>query len=440
METRSLCPICLRVIPARYEQRGHEIFFNKRCPEHGFFETLFWRDAAMFFKWQKQAVHALKNAGLPCGQGKCPFNCGLCGEHEGKICTAVMEITYRCNLRCAVCFADTEKSSFDPSIEQIEAMYRTALRYGGVCSIQLCGGEPTLREDLPSIITLGKEMGFRHIQVNTNGLRLANEPEYALCLAEAGADLVYLQFDGVDDVIYKKIRGRRLLAEKCAAIEHCGRANLGVLLVPTVMPGLNLAHLGEIIEFAKKHMPVVKGVHFQPVSYFGRFPGNAPRNEHRCSLCDIIHALEEQTNGEITQAHLVPRKRFSPLCSFSALYYLPPQGRLQSVTHAERNAFLDERTDFPQKANAFTNKYWRMSLSQQERNGGSPMREFRARLRTHTLAISGMGFQDVWNIDIGRLQGCCVSVISADAKAIPLCAFHLTSASGTRLYRNDQRP
>lgn len=435
-KTRSLCPICLRDIPAWYERRGQEIFFNKTCPDHGRFETLFWRDAAMFHTWLEQAVHALANNELPAGKKGCPFDCGLCADHEGKSCTAVLEITYRCNLRCAVCFADAEKASFDPSLERIEAMYRTARKYGGVCSIQLSGGEPTLRKDLPEVIRLGKQMGFPHIQVNTNGLRLAEDPEYAAVLAEAGADLVYLQFDGVSDAIYQKIRGRSLLAEKCAAIEHCGRVNLGVLLVPTVVPGLNLDSLGDIIRFAKERMPVVKGVHFQPVSYFGRFPGNIPRDEERCSLCDVIHGLEAQTNGEIRAAHLVPRKRYSPHCSFSGLYYLPPDGPLQSITRAERNALLSETTDFPQKANAFTNNYWRMRAPQEDAGGQGLMREFRARLATHTLTVSGMDFQDVWNIDTARLRGCCVSVISADCKAIPLCAFHLTGISGERLYRN----
>ena len=435
-ETESLCPYCLQRIPARYKERDGEVYIEKECREHGSFRTLFWRDAELFKKWHIQAVHAEQRIGKKKGEKGCPYDCGLCTEHEGGVCTAVLEITYRCNMECAVCFADATKGKFEPTIDEIRHMYETAYLNGGYCSIQLSGGEPTMRSDLPDIIALGKSLGFPHIQVNTNGLKLAGQDGYAQTLKDAGADLIYLQFDGCSDGIYQKIRKRKLLDIKIQALENCRQAGLGVLLVPTIIPGININCVGEIIAFAKRNMPTVRGVHFQLVSYFGRYPGDVPKDDQRASLADVMHALEEQTAGEIQIKDLVPRKRYAAHCAFSGLFFLTEEGILKAITREEQNALLCGKTDFAGRANKFTNLYWRGS-SMEQGNRQNAMARFRARLRDYTLAVSGMGFQDAWNIDIGRLRGCCVSVITSGNQAVPLCAFHLTSVSGERLYQNE---
>lgn len=436
-ETTSLCPACFEVIEAQYKVIDNKVYFCKTCPRHGYFQTLFWADADLFQKWTRQSVHADRFVAGTKKEKGCPFDCGLCNEHEGGVCTAVLEVTYQCNLACNICFADTEKAQFDPSLDEIKTMYETAQKYGGDCSIQISGGEPTVREDLEDVLRMGKQMGFSHIQVNTNGVRLAAESDYAKKLKAAGADLIYLQFDGANDAIYEKIRGKKLLDVKMQAIENCRRAQIGVLLVPTVIPNVNLDHLGQIIAFAKENMPVVKGVHFQPVSYFGRFDTVSPTDEERCSLSDVMHELEKQTDGEMKKKHFVPRKRYDAHCAFSSLFYLSEQGRLHAITEEEQNAKAPEHRAFEKKANAFTNAYWRISAEEQESHGVSEeMRKFKNRLKNYTLAVSGMGFQDVWNIDISRLRGCCVQVISNQGSAIALCAFHVTDQEGKRLYEN----
>jgi len=144
--------------------------------------------------------------------------------------------------------------------------------------VQLSGGEPTIRDELPTIIVTGKEIGFYHIQVNTNGIRIAQDKEYLERLKESGADLIYLQFDGVSDDVYRTIRGRNLFDLKVRAISNCAEVKIGVVLVPTVIPNVNLHQLGEIVQFAKKWIPTVKGIHFQPVSYFGQI---SPVTERR---------------------------------------------------------------------------------------------------------------------------------------------------------------
>jgi len=350
----------------------------------------------------------------------------------------VLEITYRCNMNCRICFADANRETFEPTLPEVKRMFETALAANRFCSVQLSGGEPTVRDDLPEIIRMGKAMKIMHLQVNTNGLRLAADPDYARALKDAGTDLIYLQFDGLRDDVYETIRGRPMLDVKLRAIEACEKAGLGVLLVPVVVPGVNLDNLGEIVRFAKAHIPTIRGVHFQPVSYFGRFPGRTPPDESRCSLSDVLHALVEQSDGELQLRHFVPRKQYEPHCDFSSTYFLDESGSLRAISDRRQNAADTAETDFVEKTNRYTEKRWRY----QPGTNVPPKNElerFALRTVTHSFCLSGMGFQDVWNVDLERLKGCCVHVVTPDGRLVPLCAFHLTGASGERLYRN-RRP
>ena len=432
-ETESLCPICLKKIQARYVRENDKAYLYKECPEHGEFKVLFWNDADMYESWLQQGVHApAKDRGRP-GKRGCPYDCGLCDEHHSGTCTAILEITYRCNMNCNICFADANEERFEPDMAAIGKMFAAALKSNRFCSVQLSGGEPTVREDLPEIIRLGKSMGVTHLQVNTNGIKIAQDPEYLRSLRDAGLDLIYLQFDGLDDGIYHTIRGRDMLSVKMQAIENCEKLGVGVLLVPVVIPGVNLHRLGEIISFAKAHIPVVKGVHFQPVSYFGRYPGRVPPDESRCGLSDVIHALVEQSGGELKMEDFVPRKQFDPHCDFSSTFYLDEEEHLVPTSDWHQNRCDTEETDFVEKTNKYTNKRWRF---QPEKDTGSDLMRFAMRTLTHSFCISGMGFQDVWNIDLGRLRGCCVHMITGKGEVIPFCAFHLTGENGQRLYKN----
>jgi hypothetical protein len=436
-ETESLCPECLEKIPAFYEKENGKVYLKKTCRDHGSYRVLVWSDADQYLHWSEQSVHAAKAGSGSRTEKGCPFDCGLCKEHEGGTCTAVLEITYQCDMECRVCFADTKKARYNPPLEKVMEMYRTAYRNGGHCSIQLSGGEPTMREDLADILEMGKELGFPHIQVNTNGVKIARSIEYLQSLKEAGADLIYLQFDGTREEIYQTIRGRSMWEIKRQAVANCEKAGIGIILVPTIVRKINDDNIGGIIEFAKEHMPTVKGVHFQPVSYFGRFPGEAPKDGDRMNLSDIIYELQKQTKGEIKIEDIVPRKRYDPHCAFSSLYYLSEEGMLQSLTEEKQNMSWDKKTDFAKKTNAFTNARWRMPKESENKTKAAAMSSFVERLRNYTLSITGMGFQDVWNIDTGRLKGCCVHVVTADNRVAPLCAFHVTSNNGERLYKNE---
>lgn len=432
-KTESLCPVCLKKLAAVYEKEEGKVYIRKSCPEHGESRILFWRDGDMYERWMAQGVHApKKELGRPERKG-CPYDCGLCDEHHSGTCTTILEITSRCNMRCPICFADADSKGKDLPKETVEKMLNTALEANRYCSVQLSGGEPTVRDDLPELVKLAKDMGVFHLQINTNGIRISQDIEYLKALKDAGADLIYLQFDGTRDEIYRQTRGRDMLDIKLKAIENCEKVGIGIVLVPVIAPGLNLDNVGEIVKLAIEHIPTVKGVHFQPLSYFGRYPGAVPKDEDRCGLCDVIHALEEQSGGLVVQEHFVPRKQFDPHCDFSATYFLDESGELIAVSWFEQNAGDTEETDFVKKTNDFTRKRWRMSDMMAEKPK-SEIKRFALRTMTHSFVISGMGFQDVWNVDIGRLKGCCVHVVTPEGELIPFCAYHLTSSDGKKLY------
>lgn len=226
--TESVCPQCLQRIKASRVVKEDGIYLEKVCPEHGAFSTLIWHgDAESYHRWgahQQAAVQADLLPQRAVTEQGCPYDCGLCAEHKQQMCCVLLELTSRCDLHCSVCFAAAGTETTDPTLAEIGRWLEALLAAGGPFNIQLSGGEPTLRDDLPEVIALGKEKGFPFFQLNTNGLRLASDEVYVRRLAEAGLDTVFLQFDGVTERPYQKLRGRALLAEKMQAIGAvCGK-------------------------------------------------------------------------------------------------------------------------------------------------------------------------------------------------------------------------
>ncbi len=438
--TISLCPVCLKTIPAARREQNGAIYLQKTCPNHGNFKTLIWRqNAAHYTDWAKGSIRgsgAISN-NTAIDQG-CPYDCGLCPEHLTRACAAVMEVTGNCNLACPVCFAGAEKSQHpDPGMEDIRGMYRTILDGVGICTVQLSGGEPTLRDDLPEIAAMGRNMGFKHILVNTNGIRIARELEYLQRLKDSGAGTIYLQFDGVSDDVYRATRGQNLYDVKTRAVANCSLINIGVVLVPTIIPGVNDRQIGDIVRFAKEWMPIIKGIHFQPVSYLGRFP-HAPRDEDRITIPDIIRELEKQTGGEIKINDIAPRQVEEAHCGFSGIFILTGEGKLSALSSYRRGEVDSERTagEIPEEATRnFMARHWQIDDCCCQTGDRNDLIE---QLLHYNLTISGMPFQDVWNMDMDRLRSCCIQVVTPDRKIIPFCAYYLTGANGQRLYADKQ--
>lgn len=448
--TESVCPECLARIPARRVMRDGDAYLHKTCPQHGDFCTIVWRGEPAYTSWVRPKIPAYPHNPFTTVDRGCPFDCGLCPDHRQHTCTALLEVTQRCDLGCAFCFARSGSDAApDPGLEIVEGWYRRLLDAGGPYNVQLSGGEPCLRDDLPEIVTLGRSLGFHFIQVNTNGLRFARDPDYVRRLRDAGLASVFLQFDGTENCMYETLRGRRLLAQKCAAIECCAEQGLGVVLVPTLVPGVNTDNVGDIVLFALEQLPTVRGVHFQPVSYFGRYP-HSPAHDDRVTIPEVIRAIEVQTDALVSREAFKPSGCENATCSFHGNFVLMPDGSLQSWTHHKAQSGCccqpERAEEGAARTREFTARYW----SHPERccvpaNGDdSQAREgpslggwdiLLARARTHAFTISGMAFQDACTLDLERLRDCCIHTVSPEGRIIPFCAYNLTSRQGRALYR-----
>lgn len=436
-QTESLCPDCLKKVPAKRVAESGNVYLEKSCPEHGDFKVLIWRNGAEhYLDWAKDSQ---RGAGpirtFTTVDRGCPYDCGLCPEHWTRACTMVMEVTLRCNLNCPVCFASADRQKeYEPDLDVIRGMYEATMDGVGDCTIQLSGGEPTMRDDLPQIIALGREIGFGHILVNTNGVRIAQEPDYLKHLKDSGASAIYLQFDGVSDDVYRCTRGQNLVDLKKRALENCARERIGVILVPTIIPGINEHQFGDIIRFAKDRIPIIKGVHFQPISYFGRYL-RLPRDEDRITIPDVIAALESQTGGELKEEDFLPRTAQDSHCSFSSFFFLTEEGKLEALSDLARVRVTGwgACTKLPPEETSrnFMSRHWRF-----HENGVQPgeQADFYDQVLYNYLTITCMPFQDVWSLDLDRLHGCCGHVVTRDKRIIPFCAYYLTSSSGKRLY------
>ena len=419
-ETRSVCPVCLRNIPAVLSRRtGGQIVLEKTCPTHGDFEVPVWQGKMDFEQW------LLETEPLPSGAGlNCPRDCGICVEHEIGTCCALLEVTQRCNLRCRYCFADGGSKEADPSTEECQSAIREIVRQCGRPLLQFSGGEPTLRDDLPELTRFAGEAGCSYTQLNTNGIRLARDPEYAKRLAEAGLDIVFLQFDGTRDEIYQALRGAPLLETKLEAIRVCSGFRIGVTLVPTVVKGVNDQNLGEMIALARQLAPGVRGIHFQPVSYFGRYP-TAPSSEDRYTLDQLMTDISDQ--AQIPIESFMPSRCDHPLCGFHASFLIDPKGGLRplsSVTHSSRSrgCARDNRE--------YVARHWRRAPDEAPPPGDfsheMDFDTFLYRLRHHSLTLSAMAFQDAMNLNIERLHRCSLHVYD-QGKIKPFCARYLSA-------------
>ena len=359
--TESLCPDCLGRIPADLIRRDGNTYLRKSCAEHGPFETVIWRGSPAYETWEMPKIPTHPEKPFTAVGRGCPYDCGLCPEHQQQPCCVLLEVTQRCDLGCPLCFANAGGSTEDdPDLPTIRSWFENLLTAGGPFNIQLSGGEPCLREDLPEIITLGKSLGFTFFQVNTNGLRLATDIDFLEKLKGAGLSTVYLQFDGTRDAIYEKIRGHKLLLSKMAAIENCAKLQIGVVLVATIVPGINSPEVGNILKLALQYHPMVRGVHFQPVSYFGRYP-RPPQDQDRITLPEVITLLEEQTEGLVKKENFKPSGGENAHCSFHGNFVVMPDGSLKPLSRHDPGSCCCKPITAQEgriKAQAFVSRVW----------------------------------------------------------------------------------
>ena len=435
--TEALCPVCKRRLPAAYVKEEQSVNLWRHCPEHGDFSIPVWRNYFDFSAWVKIAP-VLREGENPA----CPSGCGLCADHKQATCCVLLPVTSRCNLTCRYCFADPDGAE-DMPFDDVDKSLKK-LTAPGQTLVQLSGGEPTLREDLPAIIATAKSAGCSYVQLNSNGIRLAEDKSLVGKLAKAGLSFVFLQFDSPNDAVYETLRGRPLSALKEQAIANCADHEIGVTLVPTLVPGVNTHQIGDIIRFAVLHSPAVRGVHFQPVSYFGRSP-LPPQSAPRYTLDELLHDIVSQSDGLVKADDFSPSHCDHPLCGLHGDFIVLPDRSVKALNQYrnKEEAVACCGPEAAAKNRAFVGRYWQRSQTEfalqddencccagPEKLDMTDMEQFVARVKSHGFTITAMAFQDAATLDIARLRQCSLHVYATDVaiedgRHVPFCAYYL---------------
>ena len=436
--TRSLCPQCGRMIDAQVLIRDGAVYLRKYCRKHGWHEALVSSDA----DWYLNSLKYNKPGAIPyqfataMKQG-CPFDCGLCPEHQQHTCIGIIEITTRCNLACPTCFADAG-TGYDLSLTQVEKILDRLLETEGEPEIvQISGGEPTIHPQILDILGAVKKRGIRYVMLNTNGLRLAQDPDFVSQLA-VYQPTIYLQFDGLAASTHQILRGRDLYDMKKQALDHLAEAGLYAILVPTVVPGVNDAEIGDILRYGLEH-PTVVGVNYQPVTFTGRCNSHTDLL-HRMTIPDLLHALETQTDGLFQISDFLPVPCPHPTCSACTYAFVDndqviPIPRLLNVDHYLD--FVSNRSvpDLSAELQSVLETLWSMAAVMGSDKttsalnciacSSSEILTSKPKLtREHFFMIQVHGFMDKHSFDIRRLMKCCVHELLPDGRAVPFCAYN----------------
>ena len=275
--TVSICSACLRRVDAKIVFQDGCVWMLKRCPTHGAERVLMADDIAYYKLARETFIKTPEQVLAPntAVRHGCPYDCGICPDHEQHGCTLLIEVTDNCNLRCPTCYANSgPERQTHRSLRQIERMLDRAVANEGEPSIvQISGGEPTVHPQFFEILRMARERPIGHLMINTNGVRIANEPGFAERLAEFTPGLeIYLQFDSFRAGALKALRGADLGSMHERAIERLNEFDIHTTLVATVRRGLNDDEMGKIIDYGTRQA-CVRGVTFQPVQVAGRLEG-----------------------------------------------------------------------------------------------------------------------------------------------------------------------
>jgi hypothetical protein len=449
-----------------YEQGG-KVWIRKTCTHHGEFNELYWGSSDLYQRAKQYARDGkgVDNPFVTKQHPTCPVDCGLCNLHMSHTALGNIVVTNRCDLNCWYCFFFAEKAGYvyEPSLDDIRLMARSLASEKPVpCNaVQLTGGEPTLRNDLLDIIRICREEGIEHVQLNTDGIRLSTDPTLAEKVRKAGVNTIYMSYDGT--TLEKNPKNHR---EIPGALTNCRQADVGVVLVPTVIKGVNDSEVGNIIRFALNNLDPVKGVNFQPVSIVGRVP-ERERERFRITIPDVVAKIEEEFEGEISRDDFYPIPSCMPFsnfvealtkereyelsthfaCGMATYLFLDGEKVIPMPRFVDVDGifeYLDERADdLRQGSNKYAiglrllynlfSKF--IDRSKAPKGLNLPSILFNALLRHDygalgalhhkSLFIGMMHFQDLYNWDIERVKRCTIHYATPDRRIIPFCTFNV---------------
>ncbi|ASJ05392.1 tetraether lipid synthase Tes [Thermococcus barossii] len=469
--TYSLCPETRRVVPALVWEKDGKVWITKRCPE-GMITDVYYEDVEQYYRFQRWRFDfKLMSTNVDASGVNCPLDCGLCARHRSHTSLLNIVLTNRCNLSCWYCFfyAKEGQPIYEPTLEQIRMMLRNAKKEHpvGANAVQLTGGEPTLREDLIEIIKIAKEEGYDHVQLNTDGIKLAFEPELVKAVRRAGVNVLYLSYDGMTPQTNWKNHWEIPLI-----FENVRKANgPGIVLVPTTIRNVNDHELGAIINFGLNHLDIVRGVNFQPISLVGRVP-RKERQRFRITIPGAIKRIEEQTNGTIAMEDWYP----IPIAGHIARFFEAFTGsRYYMTSHyccgAATYVFLDRENKRVVPISRFLDvegfveyleskaeeiEEWKnLGRLQKLKLGAEIFVKFKSfyddryapkglkvldliknafmygnydalgKFHMNSLFLGMMHFMDEYNYDVERVERCVIHYAMPDGRIVPFCTFNV---------------
>jgi 7,8-dihydro-6-hydroxymethylpterin dimethyltransferase len=441
--TLSLCPTCLKRVDAKIVFEDDNVFMLKRCKEHGNSKVLI-ADDVEYYKnirnYNKASETPYKfNTKTDFG---CPYDCGLCPDHEQHSCLTVIEVTDRCNLSCPTCYASSSPTyGRHRSLEEVKKMLDTIVENEKEPDVvQISGGEPTIHPQFFEILDYAKSLPIKHLMVNSNGIEIAKSIEFTKRLATYAPNFeVYLQFDSFDDKKLKVLRGANLNSIREKAIENLNKVNLSTTLVVTLQKGLNDNEIGTIIDYGLKQK-CIRGVTFQPTQIAGRNE-NFDVELNRITLTEVRRKILEQTTV-FNEDDIIPVP-----CNPDALamgYALKLGGKVTPLTRLINPADLLNNS-----SNTIVyerDKAIRGQLSEVFSSGTSVEK---ASKKLHSLLcclpfvkapdlgynnlfrVIIMHFMDAHNFDVRAVKKSCVHIVNKDNKIIPFETMNL-------FYRDDK--
>ncbi len=435
--TSSVCTSCLHPVEAKILIKENNVYLEKWCPAHHTERVLISDDAdyyrlcrEIYIKAPEMPEHFKTKM-----QYGCPFDCGLCPDHMQHSCVSIIEITEQCNLSCPVCYAESAPNhGRHLPIHDVIAMLDTVVKHEGEADVlQISGGEPTIHPDFFTILDAVRERPIRHLMINTNGLRIAQEPEFVKRLSQYKPGIeIYLQFDSLQNEVLKHLRGARLIDIHQAALEQLERYNISTTLVMTVKKGLNDDEIGEVIQHGLKWR-CVRGVNIQPIQDAGRVEDFTTK--HRLTVSEIRRKIAEQSNlfslddimpvpcnpDTLAMAYALKRNNET----FPLTRWLKPADLLMG----SKNTIVFER-DASLKKQLF--KLFATNLSPLKQDQClSELLCCLPKIATENLSYDNVfrvlivQFMDVRNLDIRALKKSCVHIAQTNGKLIPFEAFNL---------------
>ena len=436
--TRSICPECRQVIDAHIILRDGKVFMRKRCPRHGQFEALVYADAQAYTaqaRFNKPGTIPLAyNSRIEHG---CPHDCGLCPDHQQHTCLGIIEVNSACNMQCPLCFANAG-SGFSLTLEEVEDILDGFVRTEGYPEVvQFSGGEPTIHPQIVPMLRAAKARNIRHVMLNTNGKRIANDDSFRDELADL-QPAIYLQFDGFSSETYRIIRGEPdILDEKLRALDRLAEIGCKVVLVPAIERGVNEHEIGDIVRLGMRH-PAVLGVNFQPAFHAGRHMQHDPLQ--RMTIPDILRRLEAQTEGIFQVSDFVPVPCCFPTCNSVTYAYVDGETVLPITRLLDVEDYLDYISNkilpgfgddvlraleglwsssvVPGSAKATTDLLTSCAACQLPE--GLDIRGIAERM----FMVMLQDFMDPWTFNQKNVMKCCKEILLPGGKQIPFCAYN----------------